>query len=150
LDIIEEVHTANDDVASFADLTDWVNDKLLRYAQKWQSRTVKIVERVQKTRNVTGAAWAFTGRMITDFNASLKATVLKTQEKIADINEALSYFADMGIDEGGGLRERAAEVERSWLMRLVVYIAQIEFVVVLLFFVVVNIPLVKAKLIGAN
>jgi hypothetical protein len=88
--------------------------------------------------------------MMSHFNATLKATVLKTQEKIADINKALSYFADVGIDEGGGLCDRAAEVDRRWAMTLVMYIAQIEFVAVIWSLIVVNIPSVKSKFIGAS
>jgi hypothetical protein len=148
-DVIQEVHAANFDVASFADLSAFVDDKVLKYAQKWQLRTATIVERIRQAKNVTGAAWDYTGSIMQTFNASVKDTVLRTAEKIGDIDYALKYFADVGIDEGGGVSRTADEVNKANVIRVIMWVVWVEFAGVICFFVIANLPMVKDRLFGA-
>jgi hypothetical protein len=147
-DMIDEVGAVNFEVASFSDLNDFVNQRLLGYAQKWQSRTVKIVERVKQARNVAGAAWNYTQSVMEAFNSSLKQTVLKTTEKIGDLGDLLSEVGEKGIDEGRAMDLLVEGVNESRIIQLILYAATIELVSVFLFFILVNIPSVKRRLIG--
>jgi hypothetical protein len=148
--IIDEVGAVNYEVASFSELSDFVNKKLLVHAQKWQARTLKIVERVQQSRNVAGAAWNYTQQVMEAFNSSLRTTVLKTTGKIGDLGEFLAEVAGKGIDEGDALARIADDVNKSNVIRLILYVAEIEFLAIVVFFVLVNIPSVRRRLLSTD
>jgi hypothetical protein len=149
-DMIDEVGAVNFEVASFSDLNDFADRKLLGYAQKWQSRTVKLVERVQQARNVAGAAWNYTQSVMEAFNSSLKHTVLKTTGKIEDLGDLLSEVGEKGIDEDRAMDRLVEGVNQSRIIQLILYAAEIEFIAVILFFLLVNIPPLKRRLLGGE
>jgi hypothetical protein len=148
--IIDEVGAVNYEVASFSELNDFVNQKLLGYAQKWQARTMKIVERVQRARDVSGAAYNYTQQVMEAFNSSFRTTVVKTTRKIEDLGDLLSEIGEKGIDEGDALERIADDVNKSNVIRLILYIAEIEFLAVVVFFVLVSIPSVRRRLLSTD
>jgi hypothetical protein len=148
--IIDEVNAASFEVASFSELNTFVNEKLVTYGEKWQRRTIKIVERVQQARNVAGAAWNYTQSMLKTFNATLKDSVLKTSEKIGDLRELLTEQSESGIDEGQGIRHIASEVNDSILLKVVRWGMGIEIVAFFCFIIVALIPAVRESLTGVR
>jgi hypothetical protein len=133
-EMIDEIAAVNWEVASFSDLNAFVNEKLLVYAQKWQSRTVKLVERVRNARDVAGLAWNYTQQVMEAFNSSLEHTVLKTTWTIDDLETLLSEVAEEGINEDQAIAKIAEDFNNSRLIRTLMYAAEVEIVVLLIVF----------------
>jgi hypothetical protein len=147
-DVIDEVNAASFEVASFSELNAFVNDKLMRYSEKWHRRTIKIVERVQQSRNVSGVAWQYTQSMLQTFNATLKDSVLKASGKIGDLSDLLREQSELGIDEGRGIGHIAEAVTRSRLIGFFVWMSGIEMVALTAFLLTANVPSVRSDLLG--
>jgi hypothetical protein len=147
-DVIDEVNAANFEVASFSELMNFVNDHLAVYGDKWQRRTLKIVERVQHARNVSTAAWNYTNLVMRTFNATLKSSLIKTVGKIELLGETVneSVAHGNGVDEGHAIQYLGESVNESPTIRVLMMLAVIELVALILFLLVTNIPSVRETL----
>jgi hypothetical protein len=145
-EVIDEVNEASFEVASFSELNFFVNDNLLMYGEKWQRRTLKIVERVRESRNVAASAWNYTNSVMETFNRTLKDSVLKTTGKIDDLRNFLAGFSADGIDEGHALGYLADDVNQSPVITYLMAIAFIELISLFAFLLMANIPCVGSHL----
>ena len=145
-EVIDELHLATYEVASFSDVNEFVRESLSRFSEKWQKRTMKLVERVRQGRDVAGAAWNYTELMVKNFRNEIQANKAKASGKILSLAEIFNEISQSGIDESGELSGYVNTVNRSKTMTVIMWISFIEFVAVLLFFIVVNLPQVKRKI----
>jgi hypothetical protein len=67
-DVIDEVNTAENDVASFSELNLFITEKLMPFCQKWQIRSASIIDSVEKSKNASDVAWHYTQKMLRVFN----------------------------------------------------------------------------------
>jgi hypothetical protein len=148
--IIDEVNAASFEVASFAELNSFVNDKLVVYGQKWHRRTMKIVERVQQSRNVAEVAWKHSESMLQVFNASLKQSLRKSSAEFANAQRLFKNLEDTGIDADDSLGDMVAGVNQAPQIRIFLWLAEIELTVFVTFLIVTNIPFVKNRILGLS
>ena len=142
LDVINELNSASYDVASFKELNSFVTQTLMPYSQKWQKRTLKIVEQVQETRNIVSAAWNYTHKMINDMNSTIKINSVKATFKVIDLAELLTSEADSAFENTHDL------AEQSTLVKLLVIVSVFEFVAAVSFLVAIQFSSVRSKLFG--
>lgn len=148
LDVIEELNAQAYQVASFSELNMFVKNNLLPYSEKWQKRTLKVIERVQEARNVAGAAYNFTTEIIKTFNSTLRQSVLKANMKIISLTEVLNENAELGIAEDEKFHEISKEVHNTKLYRILTYIALAEIVILALYVASLKIPFVHTYMLG--
>jgi len=148
LDVINEITTASNDVASFSDLNSFVRNNILNYSQKWQTRTIKLVERVNKARNVAWAAYNFTQDLVIAFNSTMKESLVKTNMKIIDLAELMMDVSEKGVDENNELGDLADDVNRNGIITWLLSAAVAEIIGVVLLVIFLNIPCINRKLIG--
>ena len=146
LDVIEEVGNATQYVASYGELSAFIKETITPFSEKWQRRTMKMVERVRHARNVTGAAVNYTRDMINAFKTELGANAIRTTQKIFNLESILADVAEGGIDETGELKRMVNDVSNSKTMRTVVIVSLAELTGLIVFLIFVNIPAIKAKI----
>ncbi|EAY09226.1 Legume-like lectin family protein [Trichomonas vaginalis G3] len=132
LDVIEEINKANFDVASFSELNAFIRNNILNYTQKWQKRTVKLVERVQNTRDIASSAFNYTHQMMELFRDTMSVSVSKANSKIHDMNALLNEIGARGVDENRELQEMANEVNKHSIGSYLMYAAIAEVVGILI------------------
>ena len=145
-DVIEELGNATQYVASYGELSAFVRETIMPFSEKWQRRTMKMVERARHARNVTGAAVNYTRDMINAFKAELGANAIRTTQKIFNLESILADVAEGGIDETGELQRMVNDVSNSKTMRTVVIVSLAELAGLIIFLIFVNIPAIKAKI----
>lgn len=123
LTVIEEITKANYDVASFSELNSFIRNNILNYTQKWQRRTVKLVERVQNTRDIASAALNYTQQMMEMFRDTMNASLAKTNSKIGDMTNLLNEIGNRGIDENNDLIDLANDVNKKSIVTYLIYAA---------------------------
>lgn len=148
LDVIEEINAASFDVASYSELNDFIQENILPYTQKWQRRTLKIVERVQKARDVAGAAMNSTQELLTLFNTTLIEKVFKTSDKILSLSDFMNEIANKGVDEDGELETMVNKAKSSSTIRIITIFSIFELIVLVVLLIISQFPFVKRKLIG--
>ncbi|OHT00033.1 Legume-like lectin family protein [Tritrichomonas foetus] len=135
LDIADECNFASNDMASFSYVNRFISDKLINYSLKWQKRTLKIVDRIQTARNVTGTAWKLLNDVMNTFNTTITQTIDKSNIKIFDLKEILSEMGEKGIDEDGQLQNIVENVSEKKYWKLIQYCMIIETILVIVFFI---------------
>ncbi|EAY17123.1 Legume-like lectin family protein [Trichomonas vaginalis G3] len=144
-DMIEELTAASQEVASFKDVNSIIRNKVSVYASKWQKRTVSMLERVQKSRNVTGATLEFTNQIMKSFSETLRHSSLKTMNRIIDLQQQLADEAEGGVDHYGEL-DAIKESATASITKNLTYISIIEIVIVAIAFVLLQLPSFRKKL----
>ncbi|KAH0792562.1 Legume-like lectin family protein [Histomonas meleagridis] len=147
-DVVDEVNHASFDVASFSDLTEFVQENLLMYSQKWQKRTIKIVERVQSARDVAGAAMNSAQKMLDFFNSTLKEKFFKTYDQILNLKAIFEQMDEEGIDHENVISSIAKSADKSPAMKIVVFGSVVEMVLLFGFLVIMNVPSIRKRIIG--
>ena len=145
-DVIEEMNGAVFEVASFSDVNTFVRNSIERFSEKWQKRTMRMVERVRDARDVAGAARNYTELMIRNFKSELQASQKKASGKIMTLAEIFNELSESGIDESGQLSGYVNQVNRSRAVTVIIWLSMAEVVAVVLFFIVVNLPFVKKRM----
>lgn len=143
LDVVKELTTASNSVASFKELNEFVRGNLMSYTQKWHKRTMRIVEQGQKARNIMGAAWNYTNEMVNSLSTTVKMNSAKTTFKVVDLAELMA--TEVGkMDED---TQKAVEKHQSpFLMKFLVNAACVELGILILFFIALQRPEFKEKL----
>ena len=149
LTIIDEINNASYDVASYSELNSFIRNNILNYSQKWQQRTLKLIERVQKARNVAGAAFNYTFEIMEVFNSTMKQNLLRTSMKIIDLAELLLDVSENGVDENNELTEMVDDVNKSNLIKILLYGAIIELIGLILLILFLNVPYINQKFLGS-
>ena len=139
-DIIEELGTAVNGVASYSELSAFIRETLVPYTEKWQRRTMRMVDRVREARDVAGAASNYTRDMVNAFKAELGAEAIRTTEKIYNLESILSDIARGGVDETGELGQLVLGVNKSRVMQFVFFVSAAEFVVLVCFLLFAHTP----------
>jgi hypothetical protein len=145
LAVIDEINAAEFEVASFLELNEFVSDKLLRFTQKWQSRSTSIVRKVENARNISGVAWNYTQSMLRTFNESIMDSMDKTSTKIVDLAQVMLDLAEEGIDDGR-LGMVVDEVNWSNVMNVIWFVGGCELVAFMVFFLVAQMECCQEKL----
>lgn len=85
----DEIAEVVDGTLSYSQLADFVRKTMIPYAQSWQKRTFKIVERVEETKQILSDAFNQTNAMIYIFNQTITEMTKKTDKKIYKLVELL-------------------------------------------------------------
>ena len=133
-DIIDEVNRANYDVASFSELNSFIKTNIMNYSQKWQRRTLKLVDRVRNTRNVAGAALNYTQTIMETFRDQMQTTLSKTNEKMTDLYSLFGEIGSRGIDVNNDMHQMADDINKRSIVTWLSYaaIAEVVGIVILL------------------
>ena len=148
-DIIEEVNRANYDVASFSELNSFIKNNIMNYSQKWQRRTLKLVDRVRNTRNVAGAALNYTTTIMETFRDQMQTTLSKTNEKFADLYSLLGEFGGRGIDVNNDMHQMADDINKRSIVTWLSYAAVAEVIGIVILLISAN-TCMKKQVYGAN
>lgn len=137
-DIIDEVNKANFDVASFSELNAFIRTNIMNYSQKWQRRTLKLVDRVRNTRNVAGAAMNYTTKMMEAFHDQMQQTLSKTNEKLTDLYSLFGEIGSRGIDVNNDMQQMAEDINNRSIVTWLIYAAVAEVVGIVVLLIVAN------------
>jgi hypothetical protein len=111
--LIDEVHGAAFDVASFGSVNQFVREIIGPYAEKWQRRTLRIVDQMQELHQNLTTAWNFTGEVMRAFHDTIATSSAQMAKKITTLSDLLaeepisstrhrsivvSFETDVGID----------------------------------------------------
>lgn len=143
-DMIEELNAASGAVASFKDVNYILRTRIAVYAQKWQKRTVNLLERVKRSRDVTGAALNYTNELLTSFNATLHESTIKTMNKIVDLEQEIADEAEGGVDRYGEL-DAIKEAATTSMTKTLTYFSIIEIVIVVIAFLLLQLPPIRKR-----
>lgn len=150
LDVIDEINAASFDVASYSELNEFIQDNMLPYTQKWQRRTLKIVERVQKARDVAGVAMKSTQELLNLFNTTLIQKVFKTSDKIISLTEFMNDVASKGVDEDGEMEAMVNYAKSSKAIQIISICTILEMIILVAFLIITRFSFVKRRLMGTN
>jgi hypothetical protein len=148
-DIIDEVNRANFDVASFSELNAFIRTNIMNYSQKWQRRTVKLVDRVRNTRNVAGAAMNYTTTMMEAFREQMQHTLSKTNEKLIDFYSLFGEIGSRGIDVNNDMQQIADDINNRSIVTWLIYAAVAEIVGIVLLLIAAN-TCMKSRVYGRS
>ncbi|KAH0788091.1 Legume-like lectin family protein [Histomonas meleagridis] len=133
LNIISEMTFASTDVASFTELNDFITRTLSPHAQKWQKRTIRMVDQVKQSRDIFETAFDSTKDILENWNATIISNTEKATKHVYGLDDLLKREAEMEIEETEeGLK---AAVEGSGLVKALIGIACAEIVMMALLFV---------------
>ena len=141
-DIIDELNKVSFDVASFKDVNKFVKSKLTQYAQKWQRRTLRLIERVRNSRDIMSSALNYSNELMEALNNTLTISYLKTANKVIDIERELFEDSDYGIDRYGEMEAIKESADISWI----VYVSVAEVILIIIGFILVHIPSIRSKI----
>lgn len=96
---IDEIAEVNDDVATFNDLMDFVQNTITPFTQSWHKRTNKIVEYAEKAKEMTEEACKSVSLIANEFTSIKNQTLVKTELKLASIQrELLQSVINISVD----------------------------------------------------
>jgi hypothetical protein len=87
--LIDEVHGAVFDVASCGSVGRFIREIIGPYAEKWQRRTLRIVDQMQELRENMTTAWDFTGEVMRAFHETLATSSAHMAKKVTTLSELL-------------------------------------------------------------
>lgn len=131
--VINEINQVTNQVAGFKDLCEFVRNNLVNYSQKWHKRTIKMVEDIQRARNVLGGAWNYTEEIMGDMNRTVRMNAIRMAFKVTTLEELLASDSEAGIGDELNIAEK--EVQKSLLIRILTIFSAIEFTIIVIFFI---------------
>lgn len=87
--LIDEVYAAAFDAATFGSVDRFVREQIVPYADRWQRRTLRIVEEMERFRGNLTTAWNFTGQLMNAFRETLMESSARMTEKISGLGELI-------------------------------------------------------------
>ena len=96
LEVISELIMASYDAASYKELNDFIDHEIVPYGQKWQKRTYKLADAMDKAKNVIGEALHYTKDLVDNFNASSALNAKKAGLKFHALEDLLKEEAQDG------------------------------------------------------
>lgn len=148
-DVLDELQQVSFAIATYKDINDYVSHSLLPIVTKWQTRTLKIVQRIKEARNVTGAALNSTEMLLYTMNSTLNDQVLKTSVKIIELSEILYEASSQGLSDTIDTKEISDQFRSGILFFWLTYIVIVEIIIIVIIAVIVNIPYFQRKIIDS-
>lgn len=144
-EVIEELNTVATEIASFGDINQYISHVLVPISSKWQKRTIRLVERIQSARNITGASLEYTQDLLERMNSTVYDQVLKTFMGIVELSEYLYESAEIN-DLSEDLNEISEEWRYSNAIWWIKYTMAVEAILLILLFIFTSIPFFRQKL----
>ena len=141
LKVCDEFVDVMSDIATFSEVNDFVRRQLMPYVQGWQRRSFKIIENVERSKELLVDAMERSIALISIFNESVNEMVNKTDRKLVRLHDLLEDLA-----ENRDLTP-SVDAKTAWFFNLMLYIAFIEIVFVCVFYVIQGIPAISERLI---
>lgn len=137
--VVHEITLLSTTVAKYSDLTSFISTTFLPVANKWQQRSLKVVDRVMEIKNIAETALFYSQKIASDLQSTLAFHLNKTDTKISNIYEVILDEAQKGIDKGDQFKNLEDDYAYRNVSLYLFYLSVFEAITFVVAIILVNI-----------
>ena len=141
LSIMNEMAEVTNEIATYNQLNEFIRKTLVPYTQNWHKRTFKVIDSVNKTKNLLSNTFNQTKALLFIFNETIKENIIKTDKKLVQLTDLIFEETIDNTLKNDQIYQLSKEIDTSYLMIFLKYFSIIESIFIILFYFYKNFKL---------